>query len=254
MAKTEIRGGDQIKNLTILNEDLVSDFLSGSDWNLTNGAENATITGLKNGVNDADAVNKSQLDALAAEIGSPMRYKGTIDVATPTPDLDTIDNLTGDYYIVSVGGSYLGKDWNVGDNLIVNKDVPSGTTITAADVDKIDNTESSDILRTSDVIDNLTSTEVAKPLSANQGRLLDVRVTNIETWQFSFAKENVLVTHNSPTVGGLVNTPIAGSEDVYLNGLLMEAGAGNDYTISGQIVTFQYNLKTNDKCIIKYRY
>lgn len=254
MAKTEIRGGDQIKNLTILREDLVSDFLGGSNWNLTNGAENSTITGLADGVNDSDAINKSQLDALEAKIGAPMRYKGQLDVATPTPDLDAIDNLTGDLYIVSVAGTYLGQTWNVGDNLIVNKDVAAGATITSADVDKIDNTESTDILRTSDVVDNLTSTDTQAPLSANQGRLLDVRVTNLETWQFSFAKENLTVTHNSPIVGDTVNTPLSGSEDVFLNGLLMEAGAGNDYTISGKTITFQYNLKTNDKVICKYRY
>src|SRR4029077_21225026 len=36
----------------------------------------------------------------------------------------------------------------------------------------------------------------------------------------------------------LANTPIAGSEHVYLNGLLQEPGAGNDYTISGATITY----------------
>lgn len=255
MAKTEIRGGDQIKNLSILREDLVSDFLGGTDWDISNGANNATITGLSAGVNANDAVNKSQLDALAAAIGAPMRYKGQLDASIPSPDLDAIDNLTGDTYYISASGTYLGETWNVGDMLIVNKDVPSGTTITSADVDKIDNTEASDILRTGDVVDNLTSTGVTDaPLSANQGYVLDQRVQSLESWQFSFAKEKVSVTHNSPTVGVLSQTPIAGSEDVYLNGLLMEEGSGNDYTISGTQITFEYNMKTNDKVIVKYRY
>jgi len=36
----------------------------------------------------------------------------------------------------------------------------------------------------------------------------------------------------------LANTPVAGMEMVFVNGILMNAGAGNDYTISGAVITF----------------
>lgn len=36
----------------------------------------------------------------------------------------------------------------------------------------------------------------------------------------------------------LANTPVSGKEMVFVNGLLMNAGAGNDYTISGAVITF----------------
>ena len=36
----------------------------------------------------------------------------------------------------------------------------------------------------------------------------------------------------------LANTPVSGTEQVFLNGMLQNAGAGNDYTISGSTITF----------------
>lgn len=51
----------------------------------------------------------------------------------------------------------------------------------------------------------------------------------------------------------LANTPITGSEHVYLNGLLQESGAGEDYTISGATITFLLPPVTLDRLKISYR-
>ena len=109
MARTQIRGGDQILNTTVLREDLVADFLGAANWDITNGAANATITGLADGVNATDAVTKGQLDDTIAGLGG-LVYKGSLDANTPSPDLDAIDNLKGDFYKISVAGTYLGYD------------------------------------------------------------------------------------------------------------------------------------------------
>lgn len=45
------------------------------------------------------------------------------------------------------------------------------------------------------------------------------------------------VNGTNPTFG-LANTPTSGTEHVYVNGVLMNQGAGNDYTISGATITF----------------
>ena len=68
------------------------------------------------------------------------------------------------------------------------------------------------------------------------------------------------VTRETPTgaVNGsnvtftLANTPVAGTEHVYINGLLMEPGAGNDYTISGSTITTLFTLQTGDKIRVSY--
>ncbi len=59
--------------------------------------------------------------------------------------------------------------------------------------------------------------------------------------------------NGSNTAFTLANTPVAGSEHVYLNGLLQEPGAGNDYTISGAGLTYLTAPVTGDKIRVSYR-
>lgn len=53
----------------------------------------------------------------------------------------------------------------------------------------------------------------------------------------------------------LANTPTTGSEEVYVNGVLQNAGGGNDYTISGATITFQTGAipQTGDIVLVNYR-
>jgi hypothetical protein len=50
----------------------------------------------------------------------------------------------------------------------------------------------------------------------------------------------------------LANVPVAGSESVFLNGVLQEPGAGNDYTISGSTITYLTAPVTGDKIRVSY--
>jgi hypothetical protein len=59
--------------------------------------------------------------------------------------------------------------------------------------------------------------------------------------------------NGSNTAFTLANTPVSGSEHVYLNGLLQEPGAGNDYTISGSTITYLTAPQTGDKIRVSYR-
>jgi hypothetical protein len=51
----------------------------------------------------------------------------------------------------------------------------------------------------------------------------------------------------------LANTPVSGSEHVYLNGILQDVGAGNDYTISGAVITYMSAPLTGEKLKVSYR-
>lgn len=53
----------------------------------------------------------------------------------------------------------------------------------------------------------------------------------------------------------LANTPTAGTEEVYVNGVLQNVGAGNDYTISTNTITFQSGAipQTGDTVLVNYR-
>jgi hypothetical protein len=50
----------------------------------------------------------------------------------------------------------------------------------------------------------------------------------------------------------LANTPLAGSEQVFLNGILQEPGAGNDYTISTNTITYLTAPATGDRLRVSY--
>ena len=50
----------------------------------------------------------------------------------------------------------------------------------------------------------------------------------------------------------LANTPKVGTVDVFVNGILQDAGAGNDYTIAGATITMLYTLTSGDKLRVSY--
>lgn len=58
--------------------------------------------------------------------------------------------------------------------------------------------------------------------------------------------------NGSNTAFTLASTPVAGTEQVYLNGILQHPGAGNDYTISGASITYLSAPQTNDKLFVTY--
>lgn len=58
--------------------------------------------------------------------------------------------------------------------------------------------------------------------------------------------------NGSTTSFGLANTPVSGTEMVFLNGILQDAGSGNDYTISGATITMLAAPQSGDKIRVTY--
>jgi len=54
------------------------------------------------------------------------------------------------------------------------------------------------------------------------------------------------------TIFTLANTPIAGKEQVYLNGVLQDEGGSDDYTISSATITFNTAPLTGDSLRVTY--
>ena len=50
----------------------------------------------------------------------------------------------------------------------------------------------------------------------------------------------------------LASTPVAGTEQVFLNGILQDAGASDDYTIAGGTITMASAPETGDKILVSY--
>ncbi len=82
-------------------------------------------------------------------------------------------------------------------------------------------------------------------IQANAGGLINSNFVDKETPSGSLNGVNTTFT--------LANTPILGSEHIYLNGLLLDVGGGNDYTISGAVITALTVPLSTDKIRVSYR-
>lgn len=92
------------------------------------------------------------------------------------------------------------------------------------------------------------------------GDVASVGNTGAVTLATNVMKASNYITREAPTgsVNGsntsftLANTPVAGSESVFLNGILQEPGSGNDYTISGGTITFADAPVSGDRIRVNY--
>lgn len=67
-----------------------------------------------------------------------------------------------------------------------------------------------------------------------------------------FKFNQLLATVSGTKVYSTPDSPVVDTTQVFVNGLLQEPGAGKDYTISGQIITFTENLELDDILLASY--
>lgn len=126
------------------------------------------------------AVNAKQLAAAiaSAQVGA-LLYKGSWAITTSTTDYSgiTLPVKQGYMYMVTGTGPATvgGIEWNVGDYLVVNSDVAVGGSLVGK-VDKIDNTEGSDIVRL-----NATQTVTNKTIDADDNTISDLATGNFKS-------------------------------------------------------------------------
>lgn len=254
MANTQIRGNTQIKQGTIDRLRLFSNFLSGQDWDLTNGVKDATIKGIRNAIAADEPVTKGQFDTAIAGLTGGLKFKNTFNASALGAQLD--DAKAGDFFRVSVAGILFGIDFQVGDDLYITADIV-GTPVDASNIRKIDNTESTDILRDTDIIAALTSTDDTKVLAASQGKILQDQIDVINNQLTTKVNgEKPIVTAGQAVLGALANAPLMGTLKVFLNGLRMNEGAANDYTAnySTGVVTMTSPLTSGDIVLADYEF
>lgn len=256
--RTQIRGDKQIMDLTIDLVKLQSPFISSTtgDWDITNGAADATITGLPAPVNPADAVNKAYVDNLVQGVSwkEPARVATDANVAIAT-DLeagDVIDGVTlvagdrvlvkdqttgtenGLYIVQATGAALRDPEWATGTEVRnYSLFVSEGTCADAAFV--VTNDAGSDVVDTD--------------------ALNFVKFASVNPGFNEVCNEAPTVTDASPTVT-LANTDIEpNTEKIYLNGLRQEVGAAANYTINPTtgVVTFCFPLEAGDVVVADYK-
>lgn len=96
-------------------------------------------------------------------------------------------------------------------------------------------------------VDN--TSDANKPISTATQTALDAKLTTANYVVRETPSGTVNGTNTSFT---LAHTPVAGSESVFLNGILQEPGTGNDYTISTNSITFLFTPVVGDKIRVSY--
>lgn len=185
--------------------------------------------------------------AIASAVTGALIYQGSW-TATGQTDYSsiTLPVKKGYMYIVSGSATVGGVEWNAGDYLVINKDVASGGTITSADVDKIDNTEGSDIVRL-----NATQTITNKTIDADDNAISDLTTSNF--------KSGTIVTSVGATGSDTaiptekaVRSAISALSYSAQNGALTQSGGVCTWTVTHNLGTTDvdislYEVSTGDK-------
>lgn len=231
-----------------------------------------------------DAATKNYVDGLLGA-NDAMTYKGVID-ASSNPNYPEAD--AGDTYKISVAGKVGGASGavvQVGDMIVCTDDGSAGGTqaevgsewnIIQANIDgavtgpasSVDNnfatfnSTSGKVIKDSglslDTDDTLAADSDSRiPTQQAVKGYVDTEIAGAATGlvdaDFVVRETPTGLVNGSNTSYELANTPTAGTEEVYLNGLLQEPGAGNDYTISGDTITYLTAPLTGDRLRVSYR-
>lgn len=131
-------------------------------------------------VANTDAATKGYVDQEIANLSSGLEYKGSLDLSTQSEN-DIANGGQGDFYKVSVWGTMLGVSYDAGDMIIFNKAVTGVPT--AADLDKVDNTEKAETASTTsyaNTTSGLAATDVQAAIDEVEARV-DTAESNITT-------------------------------------------------------------------------
>ena len=151
-----------------------TNYLEYSSANHTFGAKvDTTVTSSSTKLVTSGAV----ANAIATALTGALIYQGTW-TATSQTDYSSITLPVKKGYMYAVSGTATigGVEWNSGDYLVINKDIAAGGSITSADVDKIDNTEASDIVRLAS-----TQTLTNKTIDADDNTISDLTTSNFKS-------------------------------------------------------------------------
>ena len=87
-----------------------------------------------------------------------LQYIGTFNATTGLPSLANAEK--GDYYKISTEGTIYGQTWDINDSLLINEDM--GGSVINSKIDKIDNTEPTNVLITTNNLSDLDNASTAR--------------------------------------------------------------------------------------------
>lgn len=208
-----------------------------------------------------DATNKSYVDAAISNLNNLFDAKGSVKVATITngtlstafangQTIDGVTLATNDRILLknqttqSENGIYV---VNATGSPTRSSDMDLWTEVPGAFIAVEEGTANADTiwLCTANQGGTINTTAITFQQIPTTAGLTNTNFVDKEVPSGSINGSNAAFT--------LSSTPISGSEHIYLNGVLQESGAGNDYTITGSAITMLFAPLTGEKLRVTYR-
>ena len=208
-----------------------------------------------------DATNRNYVDTAISGVTSLFTSKGTVRLATTANGVITTAYANGqtvDGFVLATGDRILLKNQTAPSENGIYTVNATGSPTRALDMDIWNEvpgawvtvqqgTVNADttFLSTADQGGTLNTTAITFTNPIGVGGLTAASFVDKEIPSGAINGSNVTFT--------LANTPTAGSEHVYLNGVLQESGSGNDYTITAAVITYLSAPLTGEKVRVTYR-
>ena len=215
------------------------------------------LTDIGTATNPGDAVNLSLLDTRLSSIDSLYTYRSVrvastanVTIATSPAAIDGVTLVSGDRILLkdqtaqAENGIYTYT--STGNPLTRAADTNAWNEITGLSVQVIEGTANNDTRYKSTANSGGTLGTTAIVFSADAAN-------GLTTANFVSKEVPTGAINGVNTAFTMANTPLIGTEEVFLNGVLQESGAGNDYTISGASITMLFAPLTGEKLRITYR-
>lgn len=219
------------------------------------------ITNVQTPSSGTDAANKNYVDTAISNLNSLFDSKGSVKVATTAAGTLATSFANGqsvDGVTLATGDRILLKNQAAQAENGIYIVAASGAPTRATDMDVWTKVPGAFVA----VEEGTSNADTIWLCTSNQGGTIN---TTAITWQqipttaglsnSNFVDKEIPSgsINGSNTAFTLANSPVVGSEHVYLNGILQESGAGNDYTISGTSITMATAPLTGEKLRVSYR-
>ena len=217
---------------------------------------NQTITSVGTPSNATDAANKSYVDTAISGLSSVYKYRTVQAASTANVTVSSAPSTLDGYTLVSLDRVLLKNQSTASQNGIYIFNGVASAFTRATDSDVWDELTGSLVY----VDQGTTQLDTRYFCTSNSGGTLgSTSITYVQDTSGNLAASNFVFNevpsgsvNGSNTTFTLAYTPTAGTLLLYLNGVRLKSGSGNDFTLSTNTITMTTAPVTNDVLLCDY--